>query len=70
MVDHALDFCRRPDPGPAPQAPPIPSPQRLRFSIGPEIASELERAKRHLDRWGQRGHGGHGGYGGHGVIKG
>ncbi|KAK2510511.1 hypothetical protein Q9233_017668, partial [Columba guinea] len=50
MVDHALDFCRRPDPGPAPLAPPIPSPQRLRFSIGPETTNELVRAKRHLDR--------------------
>ncbi|NXF14253.1 CACP acetyltransferase, partial [Smithornis capensis] len=28
---------------------PLPRPQRLRFSIGPEIGPEVERAKRHLD---------------------
>ncbi|XP_065510929.1 LOW QUALITY PROTEIN: carnitine O-acetyltransferase-like [Caloenas nicobarica] len=49
MVDHALEFCRRPEPGPAPAGPAHPPPQRLRFSIGPETANELERAKRHLD---------------------
>ncbi|NXD04136.1 CACP acetyltransferase, partial [Certhia familiaris] len=29
--------------------PSLPPPQRLRFSVGPEIAPEVERAKRHLD---------------------
>ncbi|KAF1555870.1 hypothetical protein FQV10_0007673, partial [Eudyptes schlegeli] len=36
-------------------SPPLPPPQRLRFSLGPETAPEVERAKRHLDRWGSRG---------------
>ncbi|XP_075345518.1 carnitine O-acetyltransferase-like isoform X5 [Mycteria americana] len=50
MVDHALDYCRRPEPGPALlTSPPLPLPQRLRFSLGPETAPEVERAKRHLD---------------------
>ncbi|NXV94938.1 CACP acetyltransferase, partial [Calonectris borealis] len=30
-------------------SPPLPPPQRLRFSLGPETAPEVERAKRHLD---------------------
>ncbi|KAM9591973.1 carnitine O-acetyltransferase-like isoform 2-T2 [Morphnus guianensis] len=51
MVDHALDCCRRPDPSPASMTSlPLPQPQRLRFSLGPETAPEVERAKRHLDR--------------------
>ncbi|KAM6288952.1 LOW QUALITY PROTEIN: carnitine O-acetyltransferase-like [Aegotheles albertisi] len=50
LIDHALEYSRRPDPGPAPGPPePFPSPQRLRFSLSPEIGPEVERAKRHLD---------------------
>uniref|UniRef100_A0A8C5IID2 Uncharacterized protein n=1 Tax=Junco hyemalis TaxID=40217 RepID=A0A8C5IID2_JUNHY len=30
--------------------PPLPPPQRLRFSVGPELAAQVERAKKHLDR--------------------
>ncbi|NXV57975.1 CACP acetyltransferase, partial [Molothrus ater] len=29
--------------------PATPPPQRLRFSVGPELAAEVERAKKHLD---------------------
>lgn len=45
-------FSRRLGPAPSASAPPspLPPPQRLRFSVGPEIAPEVERAKRHLDR--------------------
>ncbi|XP_049648639.1 carnitine O-acetyltransferase-like [Accipiter gentilis] len=50
MVDHALDCCRRPEPSPTSMTSlPLPPPQRLRFSLGPETAPEVERAKRHLD---------------------
>ncbi|XP_053908041.1 carnitine O-acetyltransferase-like isoform X2 [Cuculus canorus] len=48
MVDHALDFCRRPGPALRPPSS-FPSPERLRFSLSPEIGPEIERAKRHLD---------------------
>ncbi|XP_068027149.1 LOW QUALITY PROTEIN: carnitine O-acetyltransferase-like, partial [Melanerpes formicivorus] len=48
MVDHALSFCRQQEPGPAPVTS-LAHPQRLRFSLGPEIAPEVERAKKHLD---------------------
>ncbi|TRZ05189.1 hypothetical protein HGM15179_021918, partial [Zosterops borbonicus] len=42
---------RRLGPAPSPTATPspLPPPQRLRFSVGPEISPEVERAKRHLD---------------------
>uniref|UniRef100_UPI000B4DC615 carnitine O-acetyltransferase-like n=1 Tax=Lonchura striata TaxID=40157 RepID=UPI000B4DC615 len=49
MLDHALEHSRRCGPAPSPPATPLPPPQRLRFSVGPEISPELERAKRHLD---------------------
>ncbi|XP_066842778.1 carnitine O-acetyltransferase-like [Anser cygnoides] len=48
MADHALAFCRRPAPEDAP-VPALPPPQRLRFSLSPEIEPEVRRAKRHLD---------------------
>ncbi|XP_030826394.1 carnitine O-acetyltransferase-like, partial [Camarhynchus parvulus] len=52
LLDHALEHSRRLGPAPSsgeatPPAPP--PPQRLRFSVGPEIAPEVERAKKHLD---------------------
>ncbi|XP_068855674.1 carnitine O-acetyltransferase-like, partial [Aphelocoma coerulescens] len=49
LLDHALEHSRRLGPAPPAAAPPLPPPQRLRFSLGPEVAPELERAKRHLD---------------------
>ncbi|TRZ04605.1 hypothetical protein HGM15179_022502, partial [Zosterops borbonicus] len=51
LLDHALEHSRRLGPAPSPTATPspLPPPQRLRFSVGPEISPEVERAKRHLD---------------------
>ncbi|XP_064262452.1 LOW QUALITY PROTEIN: carnitine O-acetyltransferase-like, partial [Passer domesticus] len=49
LLDHALEHSRRFGPAPSVEAPPLPPPQRLRFSVGAELGAELERAKRHLD---------------------
>uniref|UniRef100_A0A673NGN5 Carnitine O-acetyltransferase-like n=1 Tax=Sinocyclocheilus rhinocerous TaxID=307959 RepID=A0A673NGN5_9TELE len=50
LLDHVLDYCKKPDRMRAPLIP-LPMPKKLYFYINSEIKWDLEMAKQNLDIW-------------------
>ncbi|XP_016396882.1 carnitine O-acetyltransferase-like [Sinocyclocheilus rhinocerous] len=50
LLDHVLDYCKKPDRMRAPLIP-LPMPKKLYFYINSEIKWDLEMAKQNLDMW-------------------
>ncbi|KAJ3608692.1 hypothetical protein NHX12_023223 [Muraenolepis orangiensis] len=48
LLDHVLDYCKKPDPKRAPLVP-LPMPRKLYFYIDQDIKRDIEHAKQNLD---------------------